>query len=245
MNVVVMLAGGNRGFSKDGQTYHKLLTEINGMTMIEIALRGLKSLMTPENNFICLIDKADNDRYYLSDVIKLIYPHAKVVLIEGETAGAATTSLLAVDYIEESHPLVLLNGDQYIEQSVNEIIDFFVDRKSDAGVPIFNSLHPRWSYVKTDVNGYVIESAEKKPISEKATVGLYYYRKASDYIECAKKMILKGASVNDKFYVCPVFNEMILKQKKILTYQIESNRYHSFMTLKKTQDFEKLGKHID
>ena len=38
MNVVVMLAGDGGNFVKDGQKYPKLLTEINGKTMIEVVL---------------------------------------------------------------------------------------------------------------------------------------------------------------------------------------------------------------
>lgn len=239
MNVIVMLAGGDGDFTKNGQKYPKWLTEINGKVMIEVVLKGLSSLTSHENNIIFMLRKHDNDVYYLGDVIRLILPKSHIITIDGETSGAAVTSLLAIDHIDESKPLVLINGDQLLDYSERELIDFFDEECADAGVPVFHSVHPRWSYVKTDKDGMVMEAAEKKPISNQATAGFYYYRKASDYIKCAKKMILKGGSVNGLYYICPVFNEMILDQKKVLTYVIDANKYHSFMSPEKVREYEK------
>ena len=237
MNIIVMLAGSSEIFMRHGSKYPKALTDINGKTMLEIVIEGLSSVATLENNVIFMINRQEDERYYLSNVIQLILPDAHVVTVEGGTAGAAATSLLAVEYIDEDKPLVLVNGDQLLDVSEKDCIEYFQGNNADAGTVVFESYHPRWSYVKTDKDGLVSEATEKKPISNKATAGLYYYRKASDYIECAKSMILKGGDVSGVFYVCPVFNEMILAQKKILTYQIEPRQYHSFMSPEKVQQF--------
>ena len=239
MNVVVMLAGDGGNFVKDGQNYPKLLTEINGRTMIEIVLEGLTSLTDSENNIIFMVRKHDNDRYYLGDIIRLILPKSHIITVEGETSGAALTSLLAIEYLDEEKSLVLVNGDQLLNYDENELVKFFIKNDADAGVCVFNSFHPRWSYVRTDEDGLVVEAAEKKPISGQATTGFYYYKKTFEYIECAKRMILKGGDVNGLYYICPVFNEMILEQKKILTYSIDVKKYHSFMSPEKVKEFEK------
>jgi dTDP-glucose pyrophosphorylase len=241
MNILVMLAGSNEDFLKNGQKYPKLLTEIGGKTMIEIVIEGIRSLIKPENNIIFILNKNDHDKYYLGDVIKIILPESSVTTIENETAGAALTSLLAIEYINEEDPMVLINGDQLLDINEEKVVKSFIRRDSDAGVIVFDSLHPRWSYVKINKDGLVLEAAEKKPISNKATAGFYYYKRAADYIRCAKKMILKGGGVNGLYYVCPVFNEMILEQKKILTHQIDQHEYHSFMSPQKVKEFEQKG----
>ena len=69
--------------------------------------------------------------------------------------------------------------------------------------------------------GFVTEVAEKKPISDLATVGIYYWRKGSDYVKYAEQMIDKNIRVNSEFYVCPVFNEAIQDNKKVRTYNID------------------------
>jgi dTDP-glucose pyrophosphorylase len=69
--------------------------------------------------------------------------------------------------------------------------------------------------------GNVVEVAEKKPISDIATVGIYYWKNGSDYVKYAEQMISKNIRVNNEFYVCPVFNEAINDNKKVKTFNIE------------------------
>jgi hypothetical protein len=68
---------------------------------------------------------------------------------------------------------------------------------------------------------YIEEVAEKNPISDIATVGVYYWGKGSDYVKYAEQMIEKNIRVNNEFYVCPVFNEAIADCKIIKTFHIE------------------------
>ena len=82
-------------------------------------------------------------------------------------------------------------------------------------------MHPKWSYAKTDKYGNVTEVAEKKVISNHATVGIYFWKKGSDYVKYAEKMIKKNIRVKNEFYVCPVFNEAIKDNKKIIIENIE------------------------
>ena len=91
----------------------------------------------------------------------------------------------------------------------------------DAGILTFKSTHPKWSFAKCDSNGFVTEVAEKNPISDIATVGIYYWKKGSDYVKYAKQMIANDIRVNNEFYVCPVFNQAIEDGKKVKTYNIE------------------------
>ena len=65
------------------------------------------------------------------------------------------------------------------------------------------------------------EVAEKKPISNLATVGIYFWKKGSDYVKYAEQMISKNIRVNNEFYVCPVYNEGIAEGKKFKTFNID------------------------
>ena len=55
----------------------------------------------------------------------------------------------------------------------------------------FKATHPKWSFARLDESGYVCEVAEKKPISNIATCGIYYWKKGSDYVKFAEQMISK------------------------------------------------------
>jgi len=63
--------------------------------------------------------------------------------------------------------------------------------------------------------------AEKKPISKHATVGIYFWKRGRDYVECAESMIEKDIRVNNEFYVCPVYNEALLRGARVKTFHID------------------------
>ena len=137
------------------------------------------------------------------------------------TEGAACTTLLAKEFINNNEPLVIANSDQYIDWDSNNFMYSMIADEIDAGILTFNATHPKWSFVKLDEHGYVSEVAEKKPISNIATVGVYYWKNGSDYVKYTEQMIEKNIRTNNEFYVCPVFNEAIADEKKVKTFQIE------------------------
>jgi dTDP-glucose pyrophosphorylase len=96
------------------------------------------------------------------------------------------------------------------------------EQKLDGGIVSFKSTHPKWSFAKVDENGYVTEVAEKNPISDIATVGIYYWAKGSDYVDYATSMIFNNIRINNEFYVCPVFNLAIQDGKKIKTFSAKN-----------------------
>jgi dTDP-glucose pyrophosphorylase len=137
------------------------------------------------------------------------------------TEGAACTTLLAKKYIDNDSPLLIANSDQYIEWDSNEFMYSMQGDNIDAGILTFHSTHPKWSFASLDENGYVNRVAEKEPISDIATVGVYFWKKGSDYVKFAERMISKNVRVNGEFYVAPVFNESLLDNKKVKVFNIK------------------------
>ena len=88
----------------------------------------------------------------------------------------------------------------------------------DAIVWTFNDVHPKWSFVKTNSRGFCTEVAEKKPISDIATCGIYWYRKGSDFVKSAEQMIQKDIRVKNEFYIAPVYNELIGQGKTLVPF---------------------------
>jgi dTDP-glucose pyrophosphorylase len=85
----------------------------------------------------------------------------------------------------------------------------------DGGLAVFNSTHPKWSFAKINDEGLVVEVAEKKPISDIATVGIYFWRKGNDFVSATEQMIAKNLRVNNEFYICPTYNQAISRGQKI------------------------------
>ena len=167
-------------------------------------------------NFIFLVRKEHEKKYNIVSLLKVLAPNCKIVIVNKLTEGAACTTLLAKKLINNDNPLIIANSDQFIEWNSSKTMYKFISKKVDGGILTFDSIHPKWSYAKTDKDGNVLEVAEKKVISNHATVGVYFWKKGSDYVNYAQKMIKKNIRVKNEFYVCPVFNEAIKDNKKII-----------------------------
>jgi HAD superfamily hydrolase (TIGR01509 family) len=216
MNVLIPMAGAGSRFQQAGYTFPKPLIDVDGKPMIQVVTDNLNIDAT----FIYVVQKEHREKYNLDTLLNLITPNCKIVEVDGVTEGAASTTLLAKEYIDNDEPLVMANSDQFIEWDSNEFMYKMIEQKVDGGIITFQSTHPKWSFVKLK-NGYICEVAEKKPISDIATVGVYYWAKGSDYVKYAEQMIEKNIRVNNEFYVCPVFNEAISDGKKIKAFHIE------------------------
>ena len=217
MNVLIPMAGAGSRFQQAGYTFPKPLIDVEGKPMIQVVADNINI----EATYIYVVQKEHRAKYNLDTLLNLITPGCKIVEVDGITEGAACTTLLAKEYIDNDEPLVMANSDQFLEWDSNEFMYKMIEQKVDGGIVTFTATHPKWSFAKVDEYGYVTEVAEKNPISDIATVGVYYWSKGSDYVKYAEQMIDKNIRVNNEFYVCPVFNEAIGDGKKIKTFNIE------------------------
>lgn len=224
MNIIIPIAGSNQNLAET--QYIKSLQEIERKTILQHVFEAIQPVEA--EHFVVVIKQEDVNTYHLDNVVKLLRPEADVVIAKGQTMGAACTCMLAIDQIDLEKPLLIVGSDQVLTVPYQEILEEFQKKGYDGGVAIFDDVHPRWSYVRLDESDFVIEAAEKRPISRNAAAGFYYFKEARYFVEAAKKMILKNASVNGKFYVCPSFNEMILEQKKIGVYRVDKEQYYNF-----------------
>ena len=211
MNVLIPMAGAGSRFAEQGYTFPKPLIEVGNKPMIQVVADNLNI----EANYIFIVQKEHYEKYNLETVLNLVKPNCTIVQVEGVTEGAACTTLLAREYIDNEEPLVIANSDQFVEWNSNEVLYAFSTEGVGGGILTFESSHPKWSYARTDDNGWVTEVAEKKPISNNATVGIYYWSRGSDYVSCADEMVEKNIRTNNEFYVCPVFNQFIEQGGKV------------------------------
>ncbi|WP_026654818.1 glycosyltransferase family 2 protein [Butyrivibrio sp. AE3003] len=227
MKILMLFSGDDTAFKENGFLYPKNLIEIDGTPMIQNVIQCFRDVLDCADEILLTMRQPEIDRYHTSSVARLLFPSVKIISVPNITKGAACAVLLAIKNIDNNEELVVINGDIILEESILPAIENFRKRKLDGGAVTFESVHPRWSFVKCDESGQIIEATEKRPISRNATIGVYYFRKGSDYVKAAENMIRKDASVNDLFYICPVFNEMVLMQKKLGIYKVDRNRYFS------------------
>ncbi len=238
LNICIPMAGLGSRFVDAGYKDPKPFINTCGREMI---LHVVENLTPYEPYRFIFLARREHEEY-----IKRCMSFAtNVIYIDEVTDGAACTVLLAGHFIDSSDPLIIANSDQIAtwndmskvvwardegdvvrwqeSDNIQDMINSAVLCGFDATMATFHATHPKWSYAKVDpTSGYVKEVAEKKVISNHATVGVYWYRHGMDFVKAAKQMMTKNIRTNDEFYVCPVFNEMIALHKHVGIYPIHS-----------------------
>jgi dTDP-glucose pyrophosphorylase len=219
-NVVIPMAGDGSRFAEAGYDLPKPLIVTDGLPMVQKAVWS----MGIGARYIYVVKAEHNEKYNLSELLPAMTPALEVIVLEvdGTTEGAATSVLVAKEYINNDDLLVISNCDQIVEWVPNDFLkDAGEGRGLDGSITVFTAEGDRWSYAKTNEKGFVTEVAEKKQISNQATAGIYYWRYGSDFVKYAEQMIKKDIRVNGEFYVAPVYNEALLDKKVIGTYPVD------------------------
>jgi dTDP-glucose pyrophosphorylase len=210
-NILIPMAGNGSRFFNAGYKDPKPLIDVNGEPMIQ---RVVENIGIP-GNYIFIVQSEHYKKYNLESVLTYLVPNCNIIQVEGVTDGAARTALLAKEYVNNSRPLIIANSDQLLDWDNSMFISQLLEVGSDGNMSLFLANENKWSYAKIQ-NNRIIEVAEKVVISNNASTGIYGWTKGSDYVKYAEQMIEKDIRVNNEFYICPVYNEAIQDNKRIL-----------------------------
>jgi dTDP-glucose pyrophosphorylase len=173
--------------------------------MIQVVVDNLGA----DSKFIFIIQKTHIEDYGLDSFLKKISPNCTVIEIDHLTEGPACTTLLAEKHINNNEGLLIANSDQFLEWDRESFFKSCNSSSADGSILTFKSTDPNCSYVKLGQNGCIAECREKERISNIGTVGIYFWKRGSNYVRFAKQMINKNIRTNNEFYICPVYNEAI------------------------------------
>jgi HAD superfamily hydrolase (TIGR01509 family) len=231
INIIIPAAGLGSRFANAGYTMPKPLIEVHNKPMLQMVVENIGI----KGKYIFIVQKEHYEKYNLKYVLNLIAPHCEIVLCDGVTEGAACSILLAKEHFDNDNPLLIANSDQYLEWDSHKFLYASMSEGVDGCISTFTNTHPKFSYARLDKDGYVEEVAEKKPISNLATTGVYFWKRGSDFVKYANKMIETDTRVNGEFYTCPVYNEAIADGKLIKTVHCE--KFHCLGTPEDLQEF--------
>ena len=222
-----------------GYTEPKPLIKIKGKYMFEWALDSIKFLNVERDGIFILL-KEHIDKWRLDEVIKkVVGPKVMIEVADFVPEGAAKTVLLVRGHIENDEELIIYNSDQYFTSDLKTTLNSLPTNISGL-IPYFHATNPKWSFIETDDKDFVLRTAEKEVISNKATIGLYYFKKGKDFVWAADQIIEKHLMVGGEYYVCPTYNELIGAGKKIKSLLV--NQMWSLGTPEDVEHFERYYK---
>lgn len=215
MKIVIAMAGYGSRFAVQGYEQPKPIIDVKGKPMVWWALKSLPKV--PLCDLIFIVNEKHVLEYKIDKILESTFGKGiKIIVQKEQISGQATTVLLAYQEIDNDLPLIIFNCDTYAPNASGELINAINKYPDcDGFIPVFNSAESNLSYVKSESNGIIVEVAEKKVISSDATIGLYYFKKGSDFVWAANEMINKCEKVNNEFYVMPLYQYLIDVGKKI------------------------------
>lgn len=208
MQILIPMSGAGRRFAEVGYAKPKPLIEFFGKPMIEHVLNNLGV----DNTFtLCVLrEHFDADPDLFRRLGKQV-SRLNVVFVDKVTQGAAETCLLAKRYIDPESPLMIANCDQMMVWDQKGFENWLAESDLDGAMFTFFKDSSAYSYVEVDDRGIAIRTAEKQVISPHATTGIYVWTKGGDFIWAAESTIRKDLRHAGEYYVCPVYNENIIR----------------------------------
>ncbi len=250
MHVIMPVVGEGRRFKEADFPTDKPFIRIQGKTMIEWALDPLPS--TWMTWVIC----RSYHRYAFQAALATIR-NVDIHTLPGPTDGAAISVLSALVGLPLDEPVAIINCDQWFSLTDTMIDGHGVPRENtkitldhlqkkaiagewDGYILTFKGEGNRWSYIKEDNHGWIEKVAEKEPISDKATVGFYWFRRARDLRWAICNMVAHHARAQGEYYLAPAYNELIWEcRKKIKAVPVE--RFVSLGTPEDVRRFNVTG----
>jgi UDP-N-acetylglucosamine diphosphorylase / glucose-1-phosphate thymidylyltransferase / UDP-N-acetylgalactosamine diphosphorylase / glucosamine-1-phosphate N-acetyltransferase / galactosamine-1-phosphate N-acetyltransferase len=229
INIVIPMAGLGSRFVSAEYKKPKPFIDVGGVPMI---IKVLRNLNYPGARYILVARREHIElEFNLVEKIKQEF-NAVFIPIDDVTEGTACTVLFARKYINNGVPLLIANSDQLVDIKIEEFIDDCINRDLNGSILSFidKDKNPKWSFVKTDDNGFVTQVKEKDPISEVATVGVYMFNRGSLFVNGAIDMIIENDRSGGEFYTCPVYNYLIRDGFKIGIYNIDELQMHGLGT---------------
>lgn len=205
MVAIVPMAGRGSRYAKEGYHTPKPLIEIGGKPMIYWALKSLEGVQLSRMVFV-MLHEHDMQFQVRAMLTSMVQQPVSFVLLDEVTDGQLCTVLAAKEFMDEKEDVLIAASDTWVQSRLGEDV---LHQQVDGMISVANLPGEQWSFARTDEAGRVVEVAEKVRISDQASTGLYYFRRAGDLIRFGEEMITRKEKTRGEYYVIPVYQKMI------------------------------------
>ena len=220
--IVIPMAGLSTRFYKAGYKSPKYMLKINNNTLFSLVVKSFKYYFNKEFFlFICKVEQFDIIDFINKELsaLGLSKEQYHVCILDKETEGQAETVYKGLLNFKNaySEPLTIFNIDTIRPNFTHPTIN----NEIDGNLGVFKGKGTHWSFVKPkDPNfetGAVIEVAEKQPISNFCSTGLYYFKSISFYNDLFESTVNIPSQMlqGGERYIAPLYNLAIQSNLKI------------------------------
>lgn len=212
--IIIPMAGLSSRFFKAGYTKPKYMLEAHGKTLFEHSVGSFEHYFKSKPFLFIVRKDFDTPEFVTKQAMKLGISEYHIAPLENETRGQAETVALGLDYLANQG--VHYHGDITVFN-----IDTFrpnfrfpdVAKHSAGYLEVFKGGGDNWSFAKPESNTStkVVETAEKRPISDLCSTGLYHFASTQHYQDAYADYLAKPSSEWEKgeLYIAPLYNFLI------------------------------------
>lgn len=211
------MAGLSSRFFKAGYSKPKYMLEARGETLFEHSVKSFEKYFSSEIFVFIVKNVFDTPEFVKEKVSKLGIENYHIIALENDTRGQAET--VAVGLSE------LLKNNKSMDCDNTDILIFNIDtfrfgyvypdirNDCDGFLEVFKGEGDNWSFAKAKSQNstQVIQTAEKNPISNLCSTGLYYFKSIGQYLKAFNEyaQIPKDKWEKHELYVAPLYNLLI------------------------------------
>ena len=210
INLVIPIAGKGQRFVDLGYKMPKQMIMVDGKHNIDWSFASINYSVC---QLIFIVRQDHIDEYSYDKILKKKFGDDIIIKrVDEITRGSVETCLKAKNHINNEKPLVIYTLDVFFEPIFDPLS---LSDDYDGTILTFKSNSPSYSYSAIGENGLVCRTAEKKPISQFASVGIYTFKTGNLFVKYAEEMIDKNLLENNEFYIAPLYNLLIRDGSKI------------------------------
>lgn len=209
VNIVITMAGRGSRFRAAGYTKPKYEIEVGGRTLFDWSMLSLKQFLNrPHKLIFVILGELDAEAFVRKACSENGLDLGDIIQLAEVTDGQATSALAAKEIWNASAPLLIYNIDTFVEPQA--LRPFDIQEGADAWAPCFLADGDHWSFIRIGEDGcWAVEVAEKRRISENATIGLYWFSSASLYESLYNEHFMAGGEEAGERYIAPLYNTLI------------------------------------
>ncbi|GGE74774.1 hypothetical protein GCM10011533_28990 [Streptosporangium jomthongense] len=214
--IIIPMAGLSSRFFEAGYNKPKYMLEAHDRTLFEHSVRSFERYFSNVPFVFIVRDVFNTPDFVKNSAEALGIAKFRIVILENETRGQAETVYLALKKLKiENGPITIFNIDTFrpgFEFPEPSLI-------GDGFLEVFEGKGSNWSFARpmSSDSQRVAETAEKKPISNLCSDGLYHFTHALDFIESFEEYQSRPRSewAKGELYIAPLYNYLITNGREI------------------------------
>ncbi len=249
MNIIIPMAGEGSRFSKSGYLVHKpelLISSLRRKGKLPMVVAAALDVPFNSGDTFYFIGRDFHQESGTDRLIEKYVPRSKFIALKSLTRGQASTCLIASEFVNNDAELFIAscdNGMIYDQDAFKELrfhsdVIVFTHRFHDCVLEKPEAYG--WiEVVGTDrVTGVSVKkSLSSSPMNDHAIVGSFWFKRGSDFINCAHDMITHNDLVNNEFYVDLVIKYALKAGLMVRVFEVR--RYLCWGTPKDYEDYER------